>query len=98
MTKFVRPLMFVFFAMSLLLAACGGAQTTTEAPVVEPTTAPAESTAAPAQQTTAPAEDSLAIYAPDAVSGDIVTAGSSTVFPVLYKTAERYSKPGNSLL
>ena len=94
MTKFVRPLMFVFVAMSLLLAACGGAQTTTEAPVVEPTTAPAEPTAAPAEPTTAPAEDSLAIYAPDAVSGDIITAGSSTVFPLSERMKQRFEEEG----
>ena len=96
MTKFVRPLMFVFVAMSLLLAACGGAQTTTEAPVVEPTTAPAEPTAAPAEPTTAPAEDPLAMYAPDAVSGDIITAGSSTVFPLSERMKQRFEEEGFS--
>ena len=96
MTKFVRPLMFVFVAMSLLLAACGGAQTTAEAPVIEPTTAPAEPTAAPAEPTTAPAEDQLAMYAPDAVSGDIVTAGSSTVFPLSERMKQRFEEEGFS--
>lgn len=89
MTKFVRPLMFVFVAMSLVLAACGGAQTTTEAPVVEPTSAPAE-------PTTAPAEDPLAMYAPDAVSGDIITAGSSTVFPLTERMKQRLEEEGFS--
>lgn len=96
MTKFVRPLMFVFVAMSLLLAACGGAQTTTEAPVIEPTTARAEPTAAPAEPTTAPAEDLLAMYAPDAVSGDIITAGSSTVFPLSERMKQRFEEEGFS--
>ena len=49
MTKFVRSFMFVLIAMSFVLAACGGCATATEAPVVEPTTAPAEPTAAPAE-------------------------------------------------
>ena len=67
MTKFVRSFMFVLIAMSLLLAACGGSAPTQAPPPAEPTTAPAE-----------PADDPLAMYAPDAVSGDIITAGSSS--------------------
>ena len=89
MTKIVRPFMFLFVVMSLLLAACGGAQTTAEAPVVEPTSAPAEPTAAPA-------EDPLAMYAPDAVSGDIITAGSSTVFPLSERMKQRFEEEGFS--
>jgi len=94
MTKFVRPFMFVFIVMSFVLAACGGA-TATEAPVVEPTT-PAEPTAAPAEPTAAPTEDSTAMYAPDAVSGDIVTAGSSTVFPLSERMKQRFEEEGFS--
>src|SRR5687767_12468194 len=98
MTKFVRSFMFVLIAMSFLLAACGGAATATEAPAVEPTTAPAELTAAPAEtteaSTEAPAEDPLAMYAPDAVSGDIVTAGSSTVFPLSERMKQRFEEEG----
>lgn len=94
MTKFVRPFMFVFIVMSFLLAACGGA-TATEAPVVEPTTAPVEPTAAPTEAPTeAPAEDPLAMYAPDAVSGDIITAGSSTVFPLTERMKQRFEEEG----
>ena len=77
MTKFVRSFMFVLIAMSFMLAACGGAAAATQAPVVEPTIAPVEPIAAPTDvPTEAPAEDPLAMHAPDAVSGDIVTAGS----------------------
>ena len=95
MTKFVRPFMFVFVLMSFVLAACGGA-TATEAPIVEPTTAPAEPTAAPAEPTVAPTEDVMAMYAPDAVSGDIVTAGSSTVFPLSERMKQRFEEEGFS--
>ena len=95
MTKFVRPFMFVFVLMSFVLAACGGA-TATEAPIVEPTTAPAEPTAAPAEPAAAPTEDSTAMYAPDAVSGDIVTAGSSTVFPLSERMKQRFEEEGFS--
>jgi phosphate transport system substrate-binding protein len=100
MTKFVRSSMFVLIAMSFVLAACGGGATATEAPVVEPTTAPAESTAAPAEPTAAPTEapteDTMAMYAPDAVSGDIVTAGSSTVFPLSERMKQRFEEEGFS--
>lgn len=95
MTKFVRPFMFVFVLMSFVLAACGGA-TATEAPIVEPTTAPAEPTATPAEPTVAPTEDGMAMYAPDAVSGDIVTAGSSTVFPLSERMKQRFEEEGFS--
>jgi phosphate transport system substrate-binding protein len=88
MTKFVRSFMFVLIAMSFVLAACGGAATQTEAPpAVEPTTASAE-------PTDAPVEDPLAMYAPDAVSGDIITAGSSTVFPLSERMKQRFEEEG----
>ncbi len=95
MTKFVRSFMFVLIAMSFVLAACGGGATPTEAPpAVEPTTAPAEPTTAPAEPTEAPADDPLSMYAPDAVSGDIVTAGSSTVFPLSERMKQRFEEEG----
>ena len=89
MTKTVRPFMFVLIAMSVVLAACGGAAPTEVPPVVKPTTAAAEPTAAEA-----PIEDPLAFYAPDAVSGDIVTAGSSTVFPLSERMKQRFEEEG----
>jgi len=92
MTKFFRTFMFVLVAMSFLLAACGGAATTEAPPAVEPTTAQAEPTTA--QDTEAPAEDPMAMYAPDAVSGDIVTAGSSTVFPLSERMKQRFEEEG----
>ena len=84
MSTFVRPFMFVLIAMSFVLAACGGAATSapTQAPEptdVFPTTAPESTVAA----TEMPVEDPMVMYAPDAVTGDIITAGSSTVFPFL---------------
>src|SRR5215211_3884196 len=97
MTKFVRSFMFVLIAMSFVLTACGGAATPTQAlPAVEPTTAPAEPTSAPAEPTAteAPVEDTMAMYAPDAVSGDIVSAGSSTVFPLSERMKQRFEEEG----
>jgi phosphate binding protein len=36
----------------------------------------------------------MAMYAPDAVSGDIIAAGSSTVFPLSERMAERFKEEG----
>ena len=92
MTKFARRLMFAFVIASMVLAACAAPTETetppTEAPVVEPTAAPTEA------PTEAPAEDPLAMYAPDAVSGDIITAGSSTVFPLSERMKQRFEEEG----
>ena len=97
MSKFVRSFVFVLIAISFVLAACGGA-TTSEAPAVEPTSAASEPTAAPAPAeptaTEAPVEDPTAMYAPDAVSGDIVSAGSSTVFPLSERMKQRFEEEG----
>jgi phosphate binding protein len=91
MTKFVRPLLFVFVAMSLVLTACGASAT--EAP--KPTEAP-QPTAVP--PTTAPevvpTTDPMAMFMPEAVSGDIITAGSSTVFPLSERMAELFQQEG----
>ena len=104
MTKFARPLLFVFVTMSLVLAACGGGATT-EAPTTVPTemaateiSAPTEAATQAAAEPTATtaAEDQLAMYAPDAVSGDIIAAGSSTVFPLADRMKQRFEEEGFS--
>ncbi len=93
MTKTVRSVLFVLVILSFVLAACG-APAATEAPAtVEPTTAPAEPTATTAP-TVAATVDPLAMYMPDAVSGDIVTAGSSTVFPLSERMKQRFEEEG----
>ena len=95
MTKFVHSFMFVLIAMSFVLAACGGATPTEVPPAVEPTTAPAEpTTASEPAATEAPVEDPMAMYAPDAVSGDIIAAGSSTVFPLAERMKQRFEEEG----
>ncbi|RPI92071.1 MAG: PstS family phosphate ABC transporter substrate-binding protein [Chloroflexi bacterium] len=83
--------------MSFLLAACAPA--TTQAPA--PTDAPPATEAMPVTgseptATEAAMEDPLAMYAPDAVSGDIVTAGSSTVFPLSERMKQRFEEEGFS--
>lgn len=89
MTKTVRSLMFVFVLASLMLAACGTPATETQ--VVEPTATDAPVVAEPAVATTA---DPMAMYAPDAVTGDIITAGSSTVFPLSERMSELFQQEG----
>ncbi|MBM3180049.1 MAG: PstS family phosphate ABC transporter substrate-binding protein [Chloroflexi bacterium] len=89
MSKIVRSLMFVMTAMSLLLAACGAPAAETQA--VEPTATEAPIVIEP---TAAPTEDPMAMYAPDAVTGDIITAGSSTVFPLSERMAELFQQEG----
>ncbi len=89
MSKTVRSLLFVVVVMSLLLAACG--TPATEAPTAAP--APVEPTQAP-EPTVAPTADPMAMYAPDAVTGDVITAGSSTVFPLSERMAELFQQEG----
>ena len=95
MTKFIRPLLFVFVIVSFILAACGAPAT--EAPAPQPTEA-SQPTAVPATnvpEATA-TTDAMAMYAPDAVSGDIITAGSSTVFPLSERMSELFQQEGYS--
>ncbi len=90
MFKSVRLFVFVFVALSLALAACG--TPATEAPVA--TEAPATEAPATEAPTEAVVEDPMAMYAPDAVTGDIITAGSSTVFPITERMAELFQQEG----
>ena len=85
MTKTFRMLMFVLVFMSFLLAACGSASTPTELP---------PPTEAPAMPTVAANTDAMAVFAPDAVTGDFVAAGSSTVFPLYERMKQRFEEEG----
>lgn len=95
MTKTVRSILFVFVVLSFVLAACGPAATAepTQAPATEALTEAA--TEAP-NATEAPTEDPMSMYAPDAVSGDFVAAGSSTVFPLYERMKQRFEEEGYS--
>jgi phosphate binding protein len=97
----VRNLVFVLVALTLVLAACGAPAT--EAPANEAPAAEVPATEAPAAEaaaTEAPmAEEILPIVLPytmmpDEVTGDIITAGSSTVFPVSERMAELFQQEG----
>jgi phosphate transport system substrate-binding protein len=87
--------LYVLFALlvvaSLALSACG--TPATEAP--KPTDVPAPTEAAATEEpTVAPTADPMAMYMPDAVSGDILTAGSSTVFPLSERMKQRFEEEG----
>lgn len=85
MRKNLTVSLFVLMAAVLVLSACSPATPVEEPVVVESTDVP----------TTVPAtEDPLAMYLPDAVSGDIVTAGSSTVFPLSERMKQRFEEEG----
>lgn len=81
MRKNLYVLIAAFVFASLVMAACGGIAT--EAPV-EPAEEPAE------EETSDPME----MYAPYSVDGDVVIAGSSTVFPLAERMIERFAEEG----
>jgi len=83
MNRKIQTLLALLVLASLALAACGSAAT------AEPTQASAEPTAGPT-------EDAEAQFSPLNVSGDIITAGSSTVFPLSERMAERFREEGFS--
>lgn len=86
-----QTLIFVALLASLVLAACAPAAT--QAPAAEPTTAAVEATKAPeaTATTAAPAEEGVD---PAALSGDIYTAGSSTVSPLTEAVIEQFAADG----
>lgn len=88
--KFVFPLSIVFI-MAMVLAACAPKSAPTTVPAVEPsaTTAPNNVVI-----TEVPVADPLAAYGPEAVSGAIVSAGSSTVFPLSERMKQRFEEEG----
>jgi phosphate binding protein len=93
MSKFIRSFVFTMIAMSFALAACGAPAAETQ--VVEPAATEASVVVEPtAVPTEAAPEDPMAMYAPDAVDGDVVTAGSSTVFPLSERMAELFQQEG----
>jgi phosphate transport system substrate-binding protein len=110
MTKFFRTFMFVLIAMSFVLAACGGGTTeapatsapteampATEAPTEVATEAPTTEAPTEAAATETPATGSNETpeeFMPSAVSGDIIAAGSSTVFPLAERMKQRFEEEG----
>jgi len=85
MYKNFRLIGMTLLALSLFVAGCGAPSAQTQVVEVEPTSPSA---------TEAAVEDPMAMYLPDAVSGDIVTAGSSTVFPLSERMKQRFEEEG----
>lgn len=81
----------LLLTVSLLAAACGGAATPAEVPA-EPTAVASEPTEAPAEGMTG--EVQLPEVDPLTLSGGIVSAGSSTVYPLSERMAERFKEEG----
>jgi phosphate transport system substrate-binding protein len=91
--------MFILLAAGLVLSACGSAATpvepTTAPTAVEPTVAPtAVKPTVAVEPMTAPTVDPLAMYMPEAVNGEVITAGSSTVFPLSERMKQRFEEEG----
>ena len=97
----------IVIVLAMALAACGGTATTpapTSAPgeptaAPEPTEAGAEPTevVAPTEETEPQPEPSGSLFPsvdPSTATGDIITAGSSTVFPVTERMAELFQQEG----
>jgi phosphate transport system substrate-binding protein len=80
MNRKIQTLLGLLVVASVVLSACGGGAASLE-PL--PTDAAAEPSAAP-----------LAQFSPLNVTGDIITAGSSTVFPLSERMSERFRDEG----
>jgi phosphate transport system substrate-binding protein len=98
-------LILLLALMIPILAACGGATASaptaapaasapTAAPAAEAPTAMAEPTAATAGGTTGEGKVALPELDPSTAQGNIITAGSSTVFPLTQRMAEKFKDEG----
>lgn len=85
MYKNFRLIGMTLLALSVFAAGCGAPSAQTQVVETEPTSPSA---------TEAAVEDPMAMYLPDAVSGDIITAGSSTVFPLSERMKQRFEEEG----
>ncbi len=80
-------------AATLLLTSCSPATTPVAAPTAAPTTEPTQATAA--EPTTPPAgQAGWPTVDPAEVTGDIISAGSSTVYPLSERMAELFRDEG----
>lgn len=79
---------FVLLIAVLAISACGPAATA-DVPLNNPVNPPV-----PVVDTPEPAIDPMSMYQPEAVTGDIITAGSSTVFPLSERMKQRFEEEG----
>ncbi|MEX2144631.1 MAG: PstS family phosphate ABC transporter substrate-binding protein [Anaerolineales bacterium] len=84
MNRKFQTLLALLVMSGVLLAACSPAAATS---------APAQPTAASGEPTAA-VDDPMAAFSPLNVSGDVITAGSSTVFPLTERMSERFRNEG----
>ncbi len=84
----LKKWMFALALTGLLLAACGTAAPTAPPQLVLTATAESQGAAA------ATAEGQLPPVDPASVGGSVITAGSSTVFPLSERMAERFQEEG----
>jgi phosphate transport system substrate-binding protein len=85
--SYKRSILFMITSLSLVLAACGAPST--PAATTEPGGPAPVQTEAPMVE-----EGMLPAVNPLEVTGDIITAGSSTVFPLTERMAERFEDEG----
>ncbi len=92
MQRKLYALLALLIVMSMVLAACGGS-TATDAPADTGTDSGDTSTDSGDTGDDA-MDDPMAMYDPATVTGDVVTAGSSTVFPLSERMAELFRQAG----
>ena len=95
MTSKRRLVILILVLLSVIVAACSNGESTTNAP--EPTQAPASTTAptqAPAVDEPPESKVNLSEVNPLEISGDVISAGSSTVYPLAERMAERFEDEG----
>ena len=102
MQQKVYPILSLLILSALMLTACGS-QATVAAPQMESTSAPqTAATEAPEAEESVTSESDpadegmLPMVDPLAVSGDVISAGSSTVFPLAEVMAARFQDEGFS--
>ena len=93
MVKRNNLLIALFAALALMAAACRPAATAEPQTSTQP---PAEATAPAAATEVMPEDGLMPPVNPLEVTGDITTAGSSTVFPLAERMAERFEEEGYS--
>ncbi|HEX6291371.1 MAG TPA: PstS family phosphate ABC transporter substrate-binding protein [Herpetosiphonaceae bacterium] len=104
---YVFRVLIVAVMMVSMLAACGSADSTGQTGESSPAASPAATIEASPATETSPAASAAATSAamtaegvelpevdPAAVSGNVVTSGSSTVFPLTQRMAERFQEEG----
>ncbi len=96
MSKNLFVVLAALIVASMLLSACGAPVTAVPATEAPKATEVPAATVVPATEvpTVEPTADPMAMFLPAAVTGDIISAGSSTVYPLSERMAERFKEEG----